>query len=113
MMRRKRQITYYKKLRSLESIPTISPITDTTQIPSMAGVDLKEASMTQYSMDFLIASGNHVRSYLTFAASSLPLMEQEMGLSKLLPAADITAKDLRILRLIIYQDKYIVVNYST
>lgn len=51
----------------------MSPICDAVQIPAIAGFEPKDSSQTQYSMDFLIGSGNQVKSYLTFAAASVPL----------------------------------------
>ena len=74
-------MNHYEKLQLLDTIPTISPISDACQISSIAGTDLKGPAETQFSMDFLIGSGNAVKSYLTFAAATVPLMEQEMKIS--------------------------------
>jgi len=56
-------------------LPTVSPVCDAIQIPTIAGAELKGPEETQFSMDFLIGSGNQVKSYLTFAAASVPLMD--------------------------------------
>ena len=79
------QLTHYEKFKVLDTVSTISPICDACQIPSIAGVDSKEPQETQFSMDFLIGSGNQVKSYLTFAAASVPLNEGEMKLNQVVP----------------------------
>ena len=74
-------MTFYEELQTLEILPTISPISDAVQIPAIAGFEPKESSQTQYSTDFLIGSGNQVKSYLTFAAASVPLQSNTLGLA--------------------------------
>ena len=111
-MRRKKQLTYYEPLQTLDSLPTVSPVSDMAQIQSIAGYEAKSPKETQYSMDFLIGSGNQVKSYLTFAASSVPLIENNMPLKQLLPADVLAGKDFKVLKVTSCQDKYLFVNYS-
>ena len=112
-MRRKKQLTYYEPLEYLDSLPCISPVCDAAQIPSIAGTEAKAARETQFSMDFIIGSGNHVKSYLTFAAANVPLMENEMKLQQLIPSEDLNNPYLRVLKVMSYLDKCIIVNYAT
>jgi hypothetical protein len=58
-------------MKLLDTLPVVSAITDCVQIAPVAGV--AEGSEVQYSRDFLISSGNHIKSYLTIATSSVPL----------------------------------------
>jgi hypothetical protein len=71
---RKRKVfkQVYEPMKLLDSLPVISAISDCVQISPVAGV--VEASEVQYSRDFLISSGNHVKSYLTTALASIPLV---------------------------------------
>ena len=73
--RRRRQLTFYEPLTTLDSLPIVSPVADAIQIPSIAGVESKSPHETTYGMDFLVGSGNQVKSYLTFAAASVPLID--------------------------------------
>ena len=111
-IRRKKQLTHYEALKTLDVLPTISPISDACQIPSIAGTDLKGATETQFSMDFLIGSGNAVKSYLTFAAASVPLVELDMKLQQMIPAVDVNQPTLRVLRVMSCQG-HMIVNYTT
>lgn len=54
-----------------------------------------------------------MKSYLTFAAASIPLMENEMPLEKLLPSEALQESNLRVTRLLNYLDQFIVINYTT
>lgn len=58
-------------MKLLDTLPVVSAITDCIQIAPVAGV--AEESEVQYSRDLLMSSGNHVKSYLTIATSSVPL----------------------------------------
>jgi hypothetical protein len=58
-------------MQLLDTLPVVSAITDIVQIASVAGV--VEGADVQYSRDFLVSSGNHIKSYLTVATSSIPL----------------------------------------
>ena len=62
----------YQPMKLLDSLSVISAISDCVQISQVAGV--VEASEVQYNRDFLISSGNHVKSYLTTALASVPLV---------------------------------------
>ena len=95
----------------MDTLPTVSPICDAAQIPSIAGVEAKGPEETQFSMDFLIGSGNQVKSYLTFAAASVPLIENDMRLTHLIKKAEVN-ENLRILRVMSYQNEWIIVNYT-
>ena len=79
-------MTFYEPMVTVDSLPIVSPICDATQIPSIAGTELKGPQETIFSMDFLIGSGNQVKSYLTFAAASVPLMDSSFPLQQLIPA---------------------------
>lgn len=100
-------------MQVLDTIPTLSPISDACQIPCIAGVDQKGPNETQFSMDFLIGSGNAVKSYLTFAAASLPLMETDMKMSQMIPQADLDEPSLKVLRVLSCEGHHILVNYCT
>jgi len=63
-------------------------------------------------MDFLIGSGNQVKSYLTFAAALVPLMDSSFPLQQLIPANEIN-ESLRVLRIMSFFDQFIIVNYLT
>lgn len=72
LTRKKKVITQaYEPLQLLDSLPVLSGITDTIQLPPVAGV--VDNSQLAYSKDFLVSSGNHIKSYLTIATSSIPL----------------------------------------
>ena len=65
-------------------------------------------------MDFLIGSGNAVKSYLTFAAASLPLMETDMKMSQMIPQAELQNEpNLKVLRVLSCEGHHILVNYCT
>jgi len=83
-------------MRLLDSLTTISPITDVIQLPQIAkgatqtkaprdGEDTPPAS---YSEDFMISSGNQVKSYLTFLSQAIPLVENALSLGHLAPTSD-------------------------
>ena len=97
----------------LDSLPTVSPICDAAQIPSIAGSNQKGPAETQFSMDFLVGSGNEIKSYLTFTVNSVPLMENDMNLAQLIPASEFAPNEhqLRVLKVICFRDQYIIVNY--
>ena len=75
-MRRYR--VYYEKLECMDSLSTISPVQDMAQISLVAGK--RDSSKVTYSMDFLVGSGNEVKSYLTFACSRIPMDEGPIAL---------------------------------
>lgn len=58
-------------MQLLDTLPVVSAITDFVQIAPVAGV--AEGADVQYSRDFLVSSGNYIKSYLTVATSSVPL----------------------------------------
>lgn len=111
-IRRKKSLTHYDKLELLDSLPTVSPICDAAQIPSIAGTELQGPDDTKFSMDFLIGSGNQVKSYLTFAAASVPIIENEMPVKQLIPGEDLTGTNLRILK-VMTLDQCLILNYTT
>ena len=80
-MRKKRSKVYYEPLKCMDSMPVISPVQDMVQLPLIAGK--VPGSKANFSMDFLVGSGNDVKSYLTFASTRVPLEE---GPISLLPA---------------------------
>lgn len=85
-LRKRKAIQYYAPLRTLDSLTTISPIQNTVQIEPLAGRGKnKPGAKQKYCLDFLIASGNHVKSYLNFAASAVPLIENPCKLAHLSP----------------------------
>ena len=85
-LRKRKAIQYYAPLRTLDSLTTISPIQNAIQIESLAGRGKNKPDAKQkYCLDFLIASGNHVKSYLNFAACAIPLIDIPCKLAHLAP----------------------------
>ena len=73
LKRQKTQDGYVAKkksfsLKNLDSLVSLSPITGLLQMPSPHCGEL--------SKDFIISSGNHVESYLTYAVSHLPTQRE-------------------------------------
>ena len=73
LKRQKTQDGYVAKkksfsLKNLDSLVSLSPITDLLQMPS--------PHCRELSKDFIISSGNHVESYLTYAVSHLPTQRE-------------------------------------
>lgn len=73
LKRQKTQDGYVAKkkafsLKTLDSLTSLSPITDLLQMPSPHCGEL--------SKDFILSSGNHVESYLTYAVSHLPTQRE-------------------------------------
>ena len=63
-------------------------------------------------MDFLIGSGNQVKSYLTFAAASVPMIQNDMPITTNLIHKTEVNENLRILRVMSYHNEWIIVNYT-
>jgi anionic cell wall polymer biosynthesis LytR-Cps2A-Psr (LCP) family protein len=65
-------------MQLLDTLTVVSSITDYAQILPVAGI--VEQTNVQYSRDFLVSSGNYLKSYLTVATSSVPLDMQPLPL---------------------------------
>jgi hypothetical protein len=78
-IRKRKQITQsYESMQLLDTLTVVSSITDYAQILPVAGI--LEQTNVQYSRDFLVSSGNYLKSYLTVATSSVPLDMQPLPL---------------------------------
>jgi hypothetical protein len=62
-------------MHCLDELQCLSPITDLMQMPTLnnkPGEDL-------FGLDFIVSHGDHVESYITYAASRLPLIFEPHG----------------------------------
>ena len=83
-LKRRRTVPQYQPFKVLDSLPIVSPIQDTIQTEPLAGKSsIKPGEQLKYCLDFLVGSGNQVKSDLTFVASAVPMIENTMSIGSL------------------------------
>ena len=85
----------------MDALPVICPMTDLATYPSDKDID--------QGTHFMIASGNHVKSYLSFAIDHIPLEMKELNIT--ITQNEEEVKQPNITRLFTVKKNYFMVSY--